>query len=432
MAVRASDRVTLAVLPSPSYVRQYYVLQASALAPPALPTANPPVAPWTATEPTYSAGSTTTLYTTMLTAYGSVSFDYGEVQLSSTYEAAKSAYNLAYNAQVLANALDTLTNGWKVPGKTTINGGIIEADTIVAAQIGALAITAKHTITGAVFQTALSGQRVRLDSTGLKAYDANDVVKTTVGTNGILTAVNAILSGGLKTAVSGKRVVLNAATNGIEFYGNGVTQSAPPTIYGDQGTGVGDSTLSLSGGNGSLELEKYYLASGGTSGILMTGGVRLDQLYTVSGVPFVDSELSSGVGSLRLKVGTSAVYTEQRAMAGSTPAFVNSYKSSIDYPFRIEVGGGRVWLRGAISNANSKTFAVGTGIDICNLTPSYYPSDYGHYPVNTNIGSISTGTIIVKSYGAMYFVSGGAATLATDFLRISFDGISWPLHDRFS
>lgn len=103
MAIRASDRVTLAVVASPSYVRQYYLLQASTLNPPAAPTTNPPVAPWTTVEPTYTEGSTSTLYTVMLTAYGSATFEYGPVQKSSSYEAAKAAYNKASAAITVAN-----------------------------------------------------------------------------------------------------------------------------------------------------------------------------------------------------------------------------------------------------------------------------------------------------------------------------------------
>ena len=101
MAVRAADRVTLQVLPAPSYTRLYYCLQASTLAPPVVNTSTPnppPNPPWEATEPAYTAGSTMTLYTVMLTAWGSGYHEYGPVQVSSSYEAAKQAYNLAFSA----------------------------------------------------------------------------------------------------------------------------------------------------------------------------------------------------------------------------------------------------------------------------------------------------------------------------------------------
>lgn len=115
MAVRASDRVTLAVLTSPTYVRQYYLKQASTLNPPASPTTNPPTGTWSTVEPSYTAGSTDTLYTVMLTAYGTAYFEYGPVQKSSAFEAAKQAYNAAQAAAAAANtALDTANDKNKV------------------------------------------------------------------------------------------------------------------------------------------------------------------------------------------------------------------------------------------------------------------------------------------------------------------------------
>lgn len=115
MPTRASDRVTLAVVASPTYVRTYYLLQASNLAAPAVPTANPPASSWTTTEPTYTAGSTSTLYTVQLVAYGSAAFEYGTVQVSSAFEAAKQAYNLAQTANNGQAAVPRNLHGTAVP-----------------------------------------------------------------------------------------------------------------------------------------------------------------------------------------------------------------------------------------------------------------------------------------------------------------------------
>lgn len=182
MAVRAADKITLAVVPSPSYVRQYYVLQASALAAPALPTANPPAAPWVTTEPTYTAGSTNTLYTVMLTAYGTVAFEYGPVQQSSSFEAAKQAYNLAYSANQAAGAADskatavtTLTDGWRVSGQTTIDGGKIAADSVTAGALAADAIDG-IVITGSTVQTSADSAVSRIvlgASAGVESFAGN-------------------------------------------------------------------------------------------------------------------------------------------------------------------------------------------------------------------------------------------------------------------
>lgn len=104
---RNADRVTLQVLPTPNNVRLYYLKQASNLAAPAKPTANPPASPWTATEPTYTEGSTDTVYTTMLTVWGDASYQYGDVQKSAAFEAAKQAFNKADSAATVAANLRT-------------------------------------------------------------------------------------------------------------------------------------------------------------------------------------------------------------------------------------------------------------------------------------------------------------------------------------
>lgn len=100
--------MTLAVVASVTYEREYYLLQASTLSPPAVPTANPPAAPWTTVEPNFTGGTTNTLYTVRLSVYGTSGYQYGPVQKSSAYEAAKQAYNLAVQAKSSADGKTTI------------------------------------------------------------------------------------------------------------------------------------------------------------------------------------------------------------------------------------------------------------------------------------------------------------------------------------
>ncbi|WP_075891234.1 hypothetical protein [Actinomyces provencensis] len=104
MAVKARDDVTLAALTDVANVRRYYLLQSSTLNPPAAPTSNPAPSPWVTAEPTYTEGSTTSLYTVDLTVFTDGTFDYSAVSKSSSYEAAKSAFNKAVAATNVANA----------------------------------------------------------------------------------------------------------------------------------------------------------------------------------------------------------------------------------------------------------------------------------------------------------------------------------------
>ena len=96
MAIKARATVTISWIIDISSVTRYYKLQSSTTIVPAKPTANPPSG-WTSTEPTYSSGSTNTLYFVDCTVFTNGTFSYSAVSKSSSYEAAKEAYNKAAN-----------------------------------------------------------------------------------------------------------------------------------------------------------------------------------------------------------------------------------------------------------------------------------------------------------------------------------------------
>lgn len=106
MAIIASDQQTVVDVSGIASLTPYYKLQSSTLDPPAKPTANPP-AGWVSTEPSYAEGSTNSLYTCMLTVFEDGTFSYSAVSLSSSYEAAKLAYNKAVAAANAAAAAQT-------------------------------------------------------------------------------------------------------------------------------------------------------------------------------------------------------------------------------------------------------------------------------------------------------------------------------------
>ena len=77
---------------------RYYKLESSTATAPSKPTENPP-SDWSTTEPSYTSGSTNTLYFVECTIYSNGTFKYSDVSKSSSYEAAKEAYNKAQAAQ---------------------------------------------------------------------------------------------------------------------------------------------------------------------------------------------------------------------------------------------------------------------------------------------------------------------------------------------
>lgn len=110
MAVKANAAITLSFMVDVKAVYHYYKLQASTASAPSVPTSFPPTG-WTDSEPTYTEGSTNTLYTVDCNVFTNDTFAYSAVSKSTSYEAAKAAYNKAVNAQNTADdAATTATN----------------------------------------------------------------------------------------------------------------------------------------------------------------------------------------------------------------------------------------------------------------------------------------------------------------------------------
>lgn len=110
MAVIARDQITLSWQLDVVNTIYYYKKQSSTAAVPAKPTAYPPSG-WTTTEPAYSSGETSTLYVTVCTIYSDNTYEYSDVSVSASFEAAKAAYNKAVSAEGVANNAITAANG---------------------------------------------------------------------------------------------------------------------------------------------------------------------------------------------------------------------------------------------------------------------------------------------------------------------------------
>lgn len=110
MAVKASVTITISKYRDTDNITRYYKLQASTAAAPAVPTTLTPSG-WSTSEPTYTSGSTNTLYYTDCIVFSDGTFQYtddgnGKAVKSSSYEAAKEAYNKAQAAQDSINDLN--------------------------------------------------------------------------------------------------------------------------------------------------------------------------------------------------------------------------------------------------------------------------------------------------------------------------------------
>lgn len=122
MAVKARAEITLTSIRDVQSVTRYYLLQSSTAAKPDKPTTNPPGGNWVKAEPTYTTGSTNSLYFVDLTVFSDGTFAYSDVSLSSSYEAAKVAYNKAVSAEGVANSASDKVDNLEVGGRNLLPG----------------------------------------------------------------------------------------------------------------------------------------------------------------------------------------------------------------------------------------------------------------------------------------------------------------------
>lgn len=147
MAVKASITFTISKYRDCDSITRYFRLQASTAAAPAIPTTlTPSSSDWSTTEPTYTSGSTNTLYYTDKYVFSDGTFQYtddgnGKAIKSSSYEAAKEAYNKAQAAQDTAETTQENLDNLEIGGRNLIektNQGILYWDTSIGSKYKSL------------------------------------------------------------------------------------------------------------------------------------------------------------------------------------------------------------------------------------------------------------------------------------------------------
>ena len=104
MAVKAKAEITLSHITDIVSNIRYYLLQSSTASKPSKPADGSEIgSEWSEVEPSYSSGDTMTLYFVDKTVFSNGYIKYSEVSISSSYEAAKEAWNKANNAQETAD-----------------------------------------------------------------------------------------------------------------------------------------------------------------------------------------------------------------------------------------------------------------------------------------------------------------------------------------
>ena len=217
MEVKARAQITIQFVVDVKATYRYYMLRSSNLGVPSKPTtfsSSSPPSGWDDTEPSYTEESTNSLYFVDCTVFCDGTFQYSEVSLSSSYEAAKKAYNKAKSAIEIADGITmSVSNG--IPGnkasivlkvgnkehsgtidltgavtfsdlstygKTSINGGNIITNSITADQIASGTITADKIASETITADKIASKAITTGKIASKA------IKTSKIASGAITA----------------------------------------------------------------------------------------------------------------------------------------------------------------------------------------------------------------------------------------------------
>ena len=220
MEVKARAQITIQFVVDVKATYRYYMLRSSTLGVPSKPTtfsSSSPPSGWDDTEPSYTEESTNSLYFVDCTVFCDGTFQYSEVSLSSSYEAAKKAYNKAKSAIEIADGITmSVSNG--IPGnkasivlkvgnkehsgtidltgavtfsdlstygKTSINGGNIITNSITADQIASKAITTGKIASKAIKTSKIASGAITADKIASGTITADNIASGTITADNI-------------------------------------------------------------------------------------------------------------------------------------------------------------------------------------------------------------------------------------------------------
>ena len=213
--VKARAQITIQFIVDVKATYRYYLLQSSNLGVPSKPTTFSPSSPpsgWDDTEPSYTEESTNSLYFVDCTVFCDDTFQYSEVSLSSSYEAAKKAYNKAKSAIEIADGITmSVSNGipgnkasivlkvgnkeysgtidltgavtfsdLSTSGKTSINGGNIITNSITSDQIASKAITTGKIASKAIKTSKIASGAITADKIASETITADKIASGTI------------------------------------------------------------------------------------------------------------------------------------------------------------------------------------------------------------------------------------------------------------
>ena len=192
MAVKASATITLTQYRDTQSVTRYYKLQTAGSSAPSKPTTKPPSSDWTDSEPACDISKE--LYFCDLTIFSNGEWEYSKVSKSSSYEAAKEAYNKAQGAK---DSIDNLEIGGRNYFSNKTNSAFNEANEFTLANYqntGSFTQFRNLTVPMSYFvgkKCILSFDCISPNgSTPISVYNHNGDPRYRINTTGIISPIN--------------------------------------------------------------------------------------------------------------------------------------------------------------------------------------------------------------------------------------------------
>lgn len=309
MAVIASAQITLSAVVDVKAVYRYYLLQSSTLTRPSKPITTPVSTPsgWSASEPTYTEGSTNSLYTVEGTVFSDNTWSWSDVQLSSSYEAAKAAYNKAVSANSTANAANAkLTYGTcSTAADTAAKTVSITGFVLVKGAVVNVTFTNANTAANPTLNISSTGAKnIRLNNANLTMQNSWDAGETVLFT----------YDGTYWVMQSARKTMI--ATNGL--VGESLKRASVSVGYADATT------------NGDMQAEIHASDGRATSSV----NVFPDYAHLLSGNNSTSANENSFIRAYHGQVVSSAskvTKNEQGAEVARMNSTINVYPEYIDF-----------------------------------------------------------------------------------------------------
>ena len=394
MEVKARAQITIQFIVDVKATYRYYMLRSSTLGVPSKPTTFSPSSPpsgWDDTEPSYTEESTNSLYFVDCTVFCDDTFQYSEVSLSSSYEAAKKAYNKAKSAIEIADGITmSVSNGipgnkasivlkvgnkeysgtidltgavtfsdLSTSGKTSINGGNIITNSITSDQIDSKAITTGKIASKAIKTSKIASGAITADKIASGTITADNIASGTITADKV--NIDDIFSKNI------------TATGQIQFKNEKYNFSIDPD--GKKITIESFSEMTIEGTPISI------ISTGGWIGLHGANGVSL---YPGSGDITINEQ---PLKSFIVESGTSGIWSYHKYSDGTC----------------------ELWGRKTITN-----LAISTALGSSTAPGSWYRSSagqpFGRYPFSVYNSSITTGFESTNGQSALTWASTPSST----------------------